>query len=103
MDFRPKSPTKPRQTRTSTLASPGFLTRSFSTRYATTTNTLAINWTWGIHHADWRLRWSKFAESPTDADWQDKPDICRKFVNTKAFHDAFCHHCNPRSRVGLGA
>jgi hypothetical protein len=67
-----------------------------------TTNTLAINWTWGIHHPPW-LRWSESAESPTDADWQDKPDICRKFINTKAFHDALCHHCNPRSRVGLGA
>ena len=68
-----------------------------------TLNTLAVNWTWGIHDPNWRLDWSTSAENPTDVDWRDKPDICRKFVNTKAFHDAFCQQCNRYSQVGLGA
>lgn len=55
-----------------------------------TYNTLAINWTWGIHQSDWRLQWSESSNFPSDKDWKEQPDICEKFINTKKFHDTFC-------------
>jgi hypothetical protein len=60
-----------------------------------TLRTLAINWTWGFHPPD-RLSWSPSADLPTVTDWETRPDICEKFINTKAFHDALCRNCNPR-------
>lgn len=55
--------------------------------------TLAVNWNAGIHHPNWRLRWSEESENPTDADWRARPDLCEKFVNTKRFHLAHCRDC----------
>jgi hypothetical protein len=54
---------------------------------------LAVDWTWGFHGPRWRMAWSPTSEMPADADWLNKPDVCRKFVNTKQFHDAVCRHC----------
>lgn len=56
-------------------------------------HTLAVNWNQGIHRPDWRLRWSDASEDPTETDWDTKPDICEKFVNTKRFHIAHCWNC----------
>lgn len=53
-------------------------------------NTLAVAWTEGIHGHSWRMSWSEDREEPNDADWEARPDICRKFRNTKAFHDKTC-------------
>jgi class 3 adenylate cyclase len=61
-----------------------------------TLRTLAINWTWGVHPLSWQFRWSASAELPTSSDWSSDPDICEKFMNTKAFHDEFCWNCNPK-------
>jgi len=55
--------------------------------------TLALNWSQGIHHPLWRLRWSEASELPTPEDWKRDPSICEKFVNTKRFHETFCHEC----------
>lgn len=55
-----------------------------------TYNTLAINWTWGIHQPERILQWSEFSNFPSDNDWKERPDICEKFINTKEFHDTFC-------------
>jgi len=60
-----------------------------------TLRTLAVNWTWGFHHPTWRPRWSPSADAPTDSDWKARADVCEKFVNTKAFHDALCRNCHP--------
>lgn len=61
-----------------------------------TIDTLAVNWTWGMHRPDWRLRWSNTNEVPDAADWASKPQVCEKFMNTKAFHDTTCPWCKPR-------
>jgi hypothetical protein len=58
--------------------------------------TLAVNWTWGLHHPDQLLRWSPTADVPTESDWESRPDVCEKFINTKVFHDRLCHQCTVR-------
>lgn len=55
--------------------------------------TLAVNWSAGIHHPNWRLRWSEHSDDPKAEDWTAKRDLCEKFVNTKAFHLAHCQDC----------
>ena len=55
---------------------------------------LAVRWTWGSHHPSWKLIWSDSQEEPNDKDWAERPDICEKFANTKAFHDETCKWCN---------
>ena len=67
-----------------------------------TFETLAINWTWGFHHPDWRPRWSRESESPLNKDWEERPDTCEKFLNTKTFHDTICWQCNPKPPFGRG-
>lgn len=55
--------------------------------------TLALNWNNGIHHPDWRLRWSMQFDMPSEADWSVNPSVCEKFVNTKKFHEKYCQFC----------
>jgi len=55
---------------------------------------LAVKWTWGIHNPAWNLAWSESREQPNEQDWEEKPDICEKFINTKAFHDSTCTRCS---------
>ena len=55
---------------------------------------LAVKWTWGSHHPTWKLVWSESRKEPSELDWEKKPDICEKFINTKAFHDATCSWCS---------
>lgn len=62
--------------------------------------TLAINWTYGLHRPDWRMKWSKASEFPSDKDWEEQADICEKFLNTKTFHDTFCWQCNQKITIG---
>lgn len=66
-----------------------------------TLDTLAVKWTLGDHHPSWKQVWSDSREEPNDSDWAKQPDVCEKFINTKAFHDLTCTWCNksPR-RVG---
>lgn len=54
--------------------------------------TLAINWTWG-GHSWWRVSWSESKKLPDESDWAARPDVCEKFINTKAFHKAICRNC----------
>jgi len=54
---------------------------------------LAVKWTWGVHPPAWRQVWSESQEEPSEKDWKEKRDICEKFINTKAFHDATCSYC----------
>jgi len=63
-------------------------------------NTLAINWTWGIHHKrNFNfLPWSGSSPEPTETDWQTQPDVCEKWKNTKTFHDKVCSQCKPHNR-----
>ena len=58
-----------------------------------TIKTLAINWNLGIHKPDWRPRWSKDRDMPSESDWESKRSICEKFVNTKTFHELHCRFC----------
>jgi hypothetical protein len=57
-----------------------------------TLQTLAVNWTWG-GHSWWRVSWSESKKLPDESDWVARPDVCAKFVNTKAFHKAVCRNC----------
>lgn len=54
---------------------------------------LAVNWTWGMHQMGWQPRWHSDREMPNAIDWANQPDVCQKFINTKAFHDAHCRWC----------
>jgi hypothetical protein len=56
-------------------------------------DTLAVNWNWGIHDIGWRMRWCESSDMPSERDWSTRPSVCAKFVNTKQFHEAFCHDC----------
>lgn len=53
-------------------------------------STLAVNWSSGIHDPLWRLLWSERSDDPIQDDWDNVPDLCEKFTNTKRFH---LHHC----------
>ena len=55
--------------------------------------TLAVNWNLGIHAPGWRFLWSKQSELPTADDWARDESVCKKFVNTKAFHEMHCRIC----------
>jgi len=59
-------------------------------------DTLAINWSLGIHPPDWQMRWSKESQEPTDSDWVKTPAVARKFENTRKFHETFCFDCEAR-------
>jgi len=59
-----------------------------------TFNTLAIDWTIGIHSQGIFLPWSETSPEPTDMDWKKRRDICEKWKNTKQFHDQVCRLCN---------
>ena len=52
--------------------------------------TSAVDWTAGIHPAGFELRWSKDSPSPSEREWAERPDVCRKWQNTKRFHDSVC-------------
>jgi hypothetical protein len=56
--------------------------------------TLAINWTTGLHQPGTFLPWSPWSPEPTVADWEAKRPVCEKWKNTKAFHDQVCRCCN---------
>jgi len=56
--------------------------------------TLAINWTTGIHKPSAFLPWSSESPEPTVADWEARRPECEKWRNTKTFHDHVCRHCN---------
>ncbi len=59
-----------------------------------TFNTLAIDWTIGVHHPGTFLPWSKTSPEPTHTDLQNHRDICEKWKNTKQFHDQICRLCS---------
>jgi len=57
-----------------------------------TTETIAINWTIGVHpHLD--LQWSQSHATPPPEEWKKRPDVCTKWQNTKTFHDRVCRYC----------
>jgi hypothetical protein len=57
-----------------------------------TMETLAIDWTIGIHpHLD--LRWSESHAAPPKEEWEKRPGVCEKWRNTKTFHSQVCRHC----------
>lgn len=53
-----------------------------------------VDWTWGIHNPGFELRWSSKDAEPPAVEWERRPDVCRKWKNTKAFHDQHCKWCN---------
>lgn len=63
-----------------------------------TFDTLAINWTMGIH-PNFELRWSKKHSEPTPEDWKKQREVCEKWKNTKIFHDNVCRSCKPNPNV----
>ncbi len=61
--------------------------------------TLAINWTLGIHPAnDNYFMWSKDKEYPTAEEANLYPDIEKKRINIKRFHDEICRQCGGTKR-----
>jgi hypothetical protein len=63
-----------------------------------TIRTLAIDWTISIHpHLE--FPWSDNYTEPIIGDWLKRPDVCRKWHYTKAFHDTVCRSC--RSQLQL--
>nr|MBF0221448.1 hypothetical protein [Desulfobulbaceae bacterium] len=58
-----------------------------------TISTLALDWTYGIHHQNPFL-WSKKNDDPTPEDWAANPSICQKWQNTKQFHMDVCKQCH---------
>ncbi len=57
-----------------------------------TMETLAINWTIGLHpHLE--LRWSETHAVPPKEEREKRPDVCQKWQNTKTFHDRMCRSC----------
>lgn len=61
--------------------------------------TLAIDWTWGLHDRKFDLSWSHNSKEPTPNDWQSNFDICEKWQNTKNFHDSVCVWCGNRKHT----
>lgn len=57
-----------------------------------TLETYAIDWTIGIHRY-FELLWSTNHDVPPKEEWENKPDICMKWQNTKLFHDNVCKTC----------
>lgn len=55
-------------------------------------DTLAIDWTIGIHPR-LELRWSESHATPPEEEWEERPSICEKWQNTKIFHDQVCRQC----------
>lgn len=63
--------------------------------------TLAINWTIGSHEpGEFPSPWNTITREPTTRDWFERPDVCRKWWNTVAFHDAMCRKCKPIQKTG---
>ncbi|MBN1383246.1 MAG: hypothetical protein JXA41_16395 [Deltaproteobacteria bacterium] len=58
-------------------------------------DTLAIDWTIGLHPTPFELQWSENSAEPTADDWLNSPDVCEKWQNTREFHDTICRFCNP--------
>jgi hypothetical protein len=58
-----------------------------------TFQTLAINWTIGLHHNYNLLEWSPTSPEPLAEDWLTNFDICEKWFNTRAFHNKVCRYC----------
>lgn len=56
--------------------------------------TLAIEWTLGIHGPDGDVRWSSDSAEPTDEDWETRRSVCEKWQNTREFHHRVCRWCN---------
>jgi hypothetical protein len=63
---------------------------------ATARSNVAVNWTRGDHRAP-PIAWSETSNKPTAEDWERRPDICTKFLNTLAYHDAVCEWCGELS------
>jgi class 3 adenylate cyclase len=55
--------------------------------------TLVVKWTLGSHLPDWKMPWDASNTDPPASEWQRRPDVCEKFVNTKRFHDVTCSRC----------
>lgn len=60
-----------------------------------TLNTYAIDWTTGIHQG-FELPWSPTRDKPSKEEWVNQADICKKWGNTRLFHDIVCDTCRKR-------
>jgi hypothetical protein len=56
--------------------------------------TLAVKWTLGSHHADWKMAWDASNADPPPSEWDRRQDVCEKFMNTKKFHSETCTWCS---------
>jgi len=60
-----------------------------------TINTLAINWTFGIHsRGAFEIPWSRDSNEPTQEYIDNHPDIVEKWRNTRQFHRDVCRYCS---------
>lgn len=64
---------------------------------SSSTSTLAINWTYGIHR-NFDMPWSPLSDEPTARDWEQSRSICEKWHNTRQFHTDVCESCRRKTR-----
>lgn len=57
-------------------------------------DTLAIEWTLGIHEPGYDVPWSTDIAEPTEQDWESRPSVCQKWQNTREFHRHVCRWCD---------
>jgi hypothetical protein len=56
-------------------------------------DTLAIDWTLGIHDEPLQFLWTRKHPYPTEGDRAEMPDVYEKWLNTKRFHEEVCRWC----------
>lgn len=57
---------------------------------------LAVDWTVACSR-HWDVSWTSELREPTTEDWLRRPDICRKWANTREFHRRVCRRCQFRN------
>jgi hypothetical protein len=63
---------------------------------------MVIDWTFGMH-LPFAFQWSPTSSEPSTEDEAQRPDVVRKYRNTKTFHAEVCRYCRKsRARAAGG-
>lgn len=65
------------------------------------TERVVIDWTFGVH-LPIGFQWSPTSSEPSAEDEAQRPDVVRKYRNTKAFHAEVCRYCRNSRPVPAG-
>jgi hypothetical protein len=60
--------------------------------------TKAINWTTGVHNYKPVFNWKTNKRNPSLVDWMSNTSICKKYRNTKKFHNKICTKCRIKQK-----